>query len=142
MYEAVLQDVAKWIGEGQKTSLEKNRDADIVTYIIQRLHLRIAAGAATFLIKVKSHRGEFMNEMADIAAERGRHMDDTEIRWTKPSGRIVFRVEKDDKIMQSTWTRGIRAAIRWQGGQRIVRQLQRQGAKVWAKKELPRSTQP
>jgi hypothetical protein len=35
--EAVLQDVAKWIGEGHKTSMALNKDADILTEIIQRL---------------------------------------------------------------------------------------------------------
>jgi hypothetical protein len=49
-----------------------NKDADITYEIIQRLHARVQAGAATFLLKVKSHRGEALNEMADAAAEHGR----------------------------------------------------------------------
>ena len=53
-----------------------NKDADILTEIIQRLHSRVAAGAAIFLLKVKSHRGEVLNEMADAAAEHGRGKDD------------------------------------------------------------------
>ena len=33
-----------------------NKDADIMNEIIQRLHARVRAGAATFLLKVKSHK--------------------------------------------------------------------------------------
>ena len=35
--EAVLQDITKWIGEGHKTSMALNKDADIMNEIIQRL---------------------------------------------------------------------------------------------------------
>ena len=45
--------------------MSTNEDADILTDIIQRLRLRVAAGAATFLLKVKSHRGEVLFEMAE-----------------------------------------------------------------------------
>jgi hypothetical protein len=112
--------------------MASNKDADILTEIIQRLHSRVAAGAAIFLLKVKSHRGEVLNEMADAAAEHGRGKDDEEAVFTKASGKLVLSVEKIDKLMQATWTKGIQAAIRWQGGQNIVRQRQRQGAKLWA----------
>ena len=124
-----------------------NKDADILTDIIQRLHLRVAAGAATVLLKVKSHRGGVLNEVADVAAENGRGIDDngaafTKASFTKASGKLVLSVEKDGKLMQSTWTKGIQAAIRWQGGQHIVRQRQRQGDKVWVQRRLRRSSQP
>jgi ribonuclease HI len=104
--EAVLQDIARWIGEGHKASMATNKDADNLTDIIQRLHLRVAAGAATFLLKVKSHRGEVLFEMADVAAENGRGIDDngaafTKASFTKASGKLVLSVEKDGKLMQS-----------------------------------------
>ena len=83
-----------------------------------------------------------LNEMADVAAENGRGKDDKEAIFTKASGKLVLSVEKDGKLMQSTWTKGIQAAIRWQGGQHIIRQRQHQGAKVWVRKRLRRSTQP
>ena len=105
--------------------MSTNEDADILTDIIQRLRLRVAAGAATFLLKVKSHRGEVLNEMADVAAENGRGNDDKGATFTKASGKLVLSVQNDGKLMQSTWTEGIQAAIRWQGGQHVVRQRQR-----------------
>ena len=92
--EAVLQDIAKWIGEGHKTSMALNKDADIMNEIIQRLHARVRAGAATFLLKVKSHRGEALNEMADAAAEHGRSRGEEEAAFTKASERLVLWVEK------------------------------------------------
>ena len=100
--EAVLQDIAKWIGEGHKTSMALNKDADILTEIIQRLHSKVDARAATFLLKVKSHRGEVLNEMADVAAEHGRGKGDEEAVFTKASGKLVLCVEKDDKLVQAT----------------------------------------
>ena len=47
-------------------------DADIVAAAIEILQKRIAAGTATFLVKVKAHRGEPANEGpgADILAEK------------------------------------------------------------------------
>ena len=92
--EAVLQDIAKWIGEGHKTSMTLNKDADIMNEIIQRLHARVQEGAATFLLKVKSHRGEALNEMADAAAEHGRGKGEEDAVFTKASERLVLQVER------------------------------------------------
>ena len=68
---AVLSDVKGWIGEGSKASLAKNMDEDIMREILQLLHQRSQANAATILVKVKSHRGEPVNEYADVAANKG-----------------------------------------------------------------------
>ena len=38
-------------------------DADILREIIELLNARVATGAATFLIKVKAHRGEPLNKL-------------------------------------------------------------------------------
>ena len=45
-------------------------DADILAAAIEILQKRIAAGTATFLVKVKAHRGEPANEGADILADK------------------------------------------------------------------------
>ena len=45
-------------------------DADILAAAIAILRKRIAAGTATFLVKVKAHRGEPANEGADIMADK------------------------------------------------------------------------
>ena len=45
-------------------------DADILATAIEILRKRIAAGTATVLVKVKTHRGEPANEGADILADK------------------------------------------------------------------------
>jgi len=61
-----LKAVNRWIGEGGKATLVGAPDADILVAAIES----IAAGTATFLVKVKAHRGETVNEGADILADK------------------------------------------------------------------------
>jgi ribonuclease HI len=56
--EAVLRVIRKWVGQGGKATLATVPDADILREIICLLTQCVRAGRATFLIKVKSHRGE------------------------------------------------------------------------------------
>ena len=56
--------------------------------ILQILHKRIQVNAATILVKVKSHRGEPMNEYADTAANEGRQASDDSAQWNETSGRM------------------------------------------------------
>jgi ribonuclease HI len=70
--EASLQAIHKWIGCGAKLNLSKSPDTDILKTIILKLQKRVEVGVATLLIKVKTHRGDPLNEEADIRAESGR----------------------------------------------------------------------
>jgi len=45
-------------------------DADILLEAIEELRKRTTARAATFLVTVKAHRGEPVNEEADIQADK------------------------------------------------------------------------
>ncbi len=54
------------------TAVATAPDADILQEIVLLLTQRVRAGRATFLIKVKSHRGKPINERADTLAEEGR----------------------------------------------------------------------
>jgi len=45
-------------------------DADILAAAIEKPRKRIEAGTATFLVKVKAHRGEPANEGAEILADK------------------------------------------------------------------------
>ena len=61
--EAVLRVIRKWVGQGGKAMLATAPDADILREIICLLTPQcVRAGRATFLIKVKWHRGEPINE--------------------------------------------------------------------------------
>ena len=67
---SVLKAVARWIGEGGNATLVGSPDADILPVAIEILRKRIATWTATFLVKVKAHRGEPVNEGAEILADK------------------------------------------------------------------------
>jgi len=54
--QSLLKAVTRWIGEGGKATFAGSPDADILAAAIEILRKRIAAGTATFLVKVKAHR--------------------------------------------------------------------------------------
>jgi len=58
-----------WVREGGKEMLVGVPDADILREAIEKLRNRTTAGAATFLVKVKAHRGE-PDEEADMQADK------------------------------------------------------------------------
>jgi len=62
----LLKSVQRWVGKGGKATLVGAPDADILWEAIEELQNRRTARAATFLVKVKAHRGEPANEEADI----------------------------------------------------------------------------
>jgi len=57
--------IQKWIREGIDPTIKESPDADILRKIIELLRVRIHLGLFTLFVKIKSHRGEFFNEMAD-----------------------------------------------------------------------------
>ena len=50
----MLKAVTRWIGEGGKATLVWSPDADILATANEIVQKRIAAGTATFLVKVKA----------------------------------------------------------------------------------------
>ena len=89
--QSVLTEVNAWIGEGGKVTLVTSPNADIMREVLCTLRTRITAGSATFLINVKSHRGEPINEQADDLADEGGREDDAACAWTARTGRMVFK---------------------------------------------------
>ena len=79
--EATLQVINKWIGGGAKLSLARSPDGDVLEAIIIKLQKRVKAGAATLLIKVKAHRGDPLNEEADILAEISARMSASSFKF-------------------------------------------------------------
>ena len=67
--QALLKAVKRWVGEGGKATSTGAPDADILLEAIEELRKR-TVGSATFLVKVKAHRGESANEEADIQADK------------------------------------------------------------------------
>ena len=114
--QALLKTVKKCVGEGGKATL-----VDILREAIKELRKRISAGAATFTVKVKSHRGEpTLNEEADIQADEAISSKDVTTEWCDRTNRAVFTwqeprqkggtVSYEDR--KSTWNSGVRKAIR------------------------------
>jgi len=90
----LLKAVSRWIGEGGKATLVGAPDADILAAAIEILRKRIAAGTATFLVKVKVHRGEPANEAADILANTAISDPKVGKKWCQPTNRAVFTWKK------------------------------------------------
>ena len=87
--EATLQSINKWIGGGVKLSLVRSPDGDVLKAIIVKLQKRVKTGAATLLIKVQVHRGDPLNEEADIRAEMGRLKEENGKTWNTQTDRTT-----------------------------------------------------
>jgi len=83
-----LPSSQKWIGEGKSPSMWENPDADIMRDIVQLLRERIEQGLLTVFIKIKAHRKDPLNELADRWADEGRQSE--HIRWSLPTNRPIF----------------------------------------------------
>jgi hypothetical protein len=68
------------VGQGGKRREPQHQIADILREIVCLLTQRVRAGRATFLIKVKSHRGEPIIERADtqhVQEQRAQRLPET-----------------------------------------------------------------
>jgi len=88
--QALLQAVKRWVGEGGKAVLVGAPDEDILLEAVEELRKRTTAGAATFLVKVKAHRGEPTNKEADIQADKAISGKDVPTEWHNRTNRAVF----------------------------------------------------
>ena len=114
--EAVLRVIKKRVGQGGKATLATAPDADILQEIILLLMQRVRAGRTTFLVKVKSHRGEPINERADTLAEEGREISDDDKRWDDRTDGMTFEVRRGNTTVCSVWTNSVRNALRKHAG--------------------------
>jgi len=69
-------------------------DVDILAAAIEILRKRIATGSATFLVKVKAHRGEPANEGANILADKAISDPKAGKEWCQRTNRAVFTWKK------------------------------------------------
>ena len=56
---------SNWVGEGKDPLICHSPDGEIPARIIKVLHQRVNLGLFTIFIKIRAHRGEFLNEKAD-----------------------------------------------------------------------------
>ena len=123
-------------------NLSKSPDADILKAIIVKLQKRVDAGAATLLIKVKAHRGDPLNEEADIRAELGRRKEYKETIWGDLTNRTVYqwpaKQGKTKVLKTSVWTDTVRNYIRQKAGEIAAFKALEVGALKWCKEHIPR----
>ena len=76
----------------------------------------------TFLVKVKAHRGEPLNERADTQAENARQLPPECRQWTTRTQRMTYEWRDNDGVKHvTTWTKAVRNAI-VRGGAEFHRQ--------------------
>ena len=63
-------------------------------------HTRWARASA---IKVKTHRGDPLNEEADIRAEMGRMKEEQEKTWSVPTNRTIYQWSEVFRTKTGTW---------------------------------------
>jgi len=114
-------------------------DADILLEVIKQLRKRTTAGAATFLVKVKAHRGEPANEGADIQADKAISGKDVPTEWHNRTNRAVFTWQEPHQKggtvsyedQQSTWNSGVQKAIRQGSAEEEVRKHRDRVTMAW-----------
>jgi hypothetical protein len=89
--EVLCRLVGRWVGQGGKASLTNTINTDILEYILVKLVARIVVKDRTFLVKVKAHRGEPLNEGADDLPEAGRSL-------TKEEEGYRWKQSRDDSV--------------------------------------------
>jgi ribonuclease HI len=110
--EAALNKVSRWIGSGPRTTLAGDSNVDIMTSIIDCIRERVLKGARTFLVKVKAHRGEPLNESADTQAENARQLPSEYRQWTTRTQRITYEWQDNDEVKHvTTWSKAVRNAM-------------------------------
>ena len=105
--KCLLMAIQKWIGEGIDLSIKASPDGDILRKILELLKARIDLGLFTLFVKIKSHRGEFFNEIADRWADKGRHTE-TNARWTSLRQQPIFTWTTSGVAHRSTMSKVVK----------------------------------
>jgi hypothetical protein len=76
----------------------------------------------TFLVKIKAHRGEPLNEQADTQAGEAGQLSEDHLQWIQRTDRLIYEgLDKDGNTRTSTWSKAVRNAMH-QGGAEFLRQ--------------------
>ena len=119
--EAALKKVSQWIGSGPRTTLAGDANADIMTSIIECVRERVLRGARTYMVKVKAHRGEPLNERANTQAENARQLPSEGRQWMTRTQRMTYEWNDNDGVKHvSAWSTAVRNAM-LRGGAELQR---------------------
>ena len=146
--ETTLQDINKWIGGGVKLNLDRSPDGDVLKTIIIKLQNRVKAGASTLLIKVKVHRGDLLNEGADIRAEMDRLKEESEKTENTQTDRTIYQWSEPSKSEKgilitktSVYTDTVRNRMRQKAGEIQAFRTFERGTEKWWREHIQRHGQ-
>ena len=132
--EAALNRMSRWIGSGPRTTLAGDPNADIVTSIVERMRARVLKGARTFMVKVKAHRGEPLNENADTQAESARQLPSEHRQWTTRTQTMTYEWRDNDGVMHVTaWSKAVRNAMLRGGAEHQMQRALNRAVDNWIK---------
>ena len=95
---------------------------------------RVLRGARTFLVKVKAHRGEPLNERADTQAENARQLPSECRQWTTRTQRMTYEWNDNDGVKHVTaWSKAVRNAMLRGGAEFQKQKALNRAANIWNK---------
>jgi len=100
--EAALNKISRWIGSGPRTTLDGDANADIMVSIIECVCERVQKGDRTFMVKVKAHHCEPLDELADTQAENARQLEDECRQWTVRTPSMTYEWSDNNGVKQTT----------------------------------------
>jgi len=109
--ETTLDKVSRWMESGPRTTLAGDATADIMKTIVECVRERVPRGACTFMVKVKAHQGEPLNERADTQAVRARQLPPECRQWTTRTSRMMYPWQDKGVKRVSTWSKSVRRAM-------------------------------
>ena len=96
-----------------------NADADIMRDIVQLLRERNEQGLITIFIKIKAHRGDPLNGLAERWADEGRQSQN--IRWFLPTNKPIFYRTDNDITHHSPMNSTVKKRIVFQVSQQQLK---------------------
>ena len=108
--KGLMTVASNWVGEGKDPLLRHSPDGDILAQIIKVLQQRVDLGLFTIFIKIRAHRGEFLNEKADRWADEGRD-DVRNERWGGPSSKPTFSWTEAGAVHRCSLNKTLRSRV-------------------------------
>jgi ribonuclease HI len=120
-----------------RTTLAGDANADIMTSIIECVRERVQKGARTFMVKIKAHRGEPLNELADTQTENARQLPSESRQWTVRTPSMTYEWIDNNGVKQTTaWSKKVRKAMVRGGAEYQVQEAMNHAVINWSKNFL------
>jgi len=105
--------------------------------IIGCLRERVLRGARTFMVKIKAHRGEPLNEKAYTQAENARQLSPECQQWTRRTQRMTYEWEDSNGVQHVTaWSKAVRNTMLRGGAEYQVQRVLDHAGTNWNKNFL------